>query len=261
MLLNSRSLMSLLRRRLHTTAFWTLVAAVLGAGGMLLFLRLAPNALPAASTPASLDALGLPARILVSAGIWALFGVYWSLAARGAAAPQQAESRGSRWAHLGLTNVAQLVLLLPIPGLRWRFLPLTTPVVVAGFAVQIAGLLLAVWARQTLGRFWSGAIATSTDHQLIRGGPYRLVRHPIYTALLGMYLGTALISGELHGWWAWRWPWPPIGARSGWKSSTWARCGTRRAPACSKRRPARQSHAPFHCRRMTNGVDTCGFGR
>jgi protein-S-isoprenylcysteine O-methyltransferase Ste14 len=191
-----------LKGLLHSTALWTLLAAILGAGGVLLVLRVFPNALPTPSASndilATLDALGLPARILVSAGIWAVFGVYWGLAARSAAAPQQTESRGSRLLHVGLTNLAQLVLLLPVPGLRARFWPLSTPLVAAGFVVQVAGLLLAVWARQTLGRFWSGAIATNTDHQLIRRGPYRWVRHPIYTALLSLYLGTALVSGEVH---------------------------------------------------------------
>ena len=50
-----------------------------------------------------------------------------------------------------------------------------------------------------LGRNWSGAVAIKVDHELIKTGPYRLVRHPIYTAMIGMYLGTAIVSGELHG--------------------------------------------------------------
>ena len=36
------------------------------------------------------------------------------------------------------------------------------------------------------------------DHELIRTGPYRFVRHPIYTAIIGMFFGTALVSGDLH---------------------------------------------------------------
>ena len=32
----------------------------------------------------------------------------------------------------------------------------------------------------------------------MRTGPYRSVRHPIYSAILGMYLGSALVSGEAH---------------------------------------------------------------
>jgi protein-S-isoprenylcysteine O-methyltransferase Ste14 len=60
------------------------------------------------------------------------------------------------------------------------------------------GLLLAVWARRHLGRNWSGEIAIKVDHKLVRSGPYRVVRHPIYTALLGMYAGSAVVFGELH---------------------------------------------------------------
>jgi len=36
------------------------------------------------------------------------------------------------------------------------------------------------------------------DHELVRTGPYRLLRHPIYTAMLGMFLGTAIASSQFH---------------------------------------------------------------
>ena len=54
-------------------------------------------------------------------------------------------------------------------------------------------------ARKHLGRNWSAEIASKVDHQLIKSGPYRLIRHPIYTGMLGMFVGTAFVSGELHG--------------------------------------------------------------
>jgi protein-S-isoprenylcysteine O-methyltransferase Ste14 len=66
----------------------------------------------------------------------------------------------------------------------------------AGLIVQAAGTYLAVWARRHLGRNWSGAIAIKVEHQLIRSGPYRLLRHPIYTGLLAMYIGPAIVTGE-----------------------------------------------------------------
>jgi protein-S-isoprenylcysteine O-methyltransferase Ste14 len=59
-------------------------------------------------------------------------------------------------------------------------------------------LFLAVWARQLLGRNWSGAVAIKVDQALIRSGPYNFVRHPIYSGMLGAYLGIAIISGEVH---------------------------------------------------------------
>ena len=37
------------------------------------------------------------------------------------------------------------------------------------------------------------------DHELVRSGPYRTLRHPIYTGAIGMHVGTALISGRLQG--------------------------------------------------------------
>jgi protein-S-isoprenylcysteine O-methyltransferase Ste14 len=83
--------------------------------------------------------------------------------------------------------------------LRLRpFVTLADLVVGAGLAVQAVSIGLAIWARRHLGRNWSGAVAVAVDHQLVRSGPYRVVRHPIYTAMLGMYAGTGLVSGELH---------------------------------------------------------------
>jgi protein-S-isoprenylcysteine O-methyltransferase Ste14 len=60
------------------------------------------------------------------------------------------------------------------------------------------GLALAIWSRRCLGRYWSGKITIKVEHRLVRSGPYRVVRHPIYTALLSLYAGTAIVSGELH---------------------------------------------------------------
>jgi protein-S-isoprenylcysteine O-methyltransferase Ste14 len=62
--------------------------------------------------------------------------------------------------------------------------------------IQAGFLLLGVWARRHLGRNWSAEVRIAVDHPLIRTGPYRLLRHPIYTAMLGMVLGTAITSGQ-----------------------------------------------------------------
>jgi protein-S-isoprenylcysteine O-methyltransferase Ste14 len=62
-----------------------------------------------------------------------------------------------------------------------------------------AGLGLSIWARQHLGRNWSGTVQVKQDHQLICAGPYRLVRHPIYTGILVAFLGTAVVIGHWGG--------------------------------------------------------------
>ena len=63
----------------------------------------------------------------------------------------------------------------------------------------IAGLLFCFWARAALGRNWSGTVTLKEGHELIQRGPYRLVRHPIYTGLLAMFLATAIAYGRLGG--------------------------------------------------------------
>jgi len=69
-----------------------------------------------------------------------------------------------------------------------------------GAGVCILGLLMTLWARWTLGGNWSSAVTFKQGHELIRTGPYRWVRHPIYTGLLVMALGIALDFGALHCW-------------------------------------------------------------
>jgi protein-S-isoprenylcysteine O-methyltransferase Ste14 len=66
-------------------------------------------------------------------------------------------------------------------------------------AVVVAGLAATAWARFALGGNWSGAIVLKEGHELVESGPYRFVRHPIYTGLLTMLLATAVEMGEVIG--------------------------------------------------------------
>jgi protein-S-isoprenylcysteine O-methyltransferase Ste14 len=126
---------------------------------------------------------------------WVLFSLYWEVAARNSAATAVSESQHSRAFHVVLSNVAVLLEIAPFRGLG-RFLPASYPYIAAGLAVELMGLFLAIWARRCLGRNWSGEISIKVEHRLIRSGPYRVLRHPIYTGLLAMYVGTALVSGR-----------------------------------------------------------------
>jgi protein-S-isoprenylcysteine O-methyltransferase Ste14 len=58
--------------------------------------------------------------------------------------------------------------------------------------LTLAGILFTWWARIYLGRFWSSAITRKEGHRVIDTGPYRLVRHPIYTGLIGATLATGI---------------------------------------------------------------------
>jgi protein-S-isoprenylcysteine O-methyltransferase Ste14 len=127
-----------------------------------------------------------------------LFETYWTVAAKASSPAKSSESRKSRQLHVFLVNVAFILLYVPVPGLNQRFLPDASLVVRAGLIVQMTFTLLGVWARRHLGSNWSGEIAIKLDHRLIHSGPCKWVRHPIYTAILGMSAGTAIISGQLH---------------------------------------------------------------
>ena len=129
------------------------------------------------------------------------FNIYWLAAATNAPA-KSAESAGSRRVHEILVNVGILLILLPellrsgIPAMQYRFLPASPLVSAFGLAIQAGCFGLAIWARRSLGRNWSGRIEIKTDHQLVRSGPYRALRHPIYTAVLGMAVGMAVVIGK-----------------------------------------------------------------
>jgi protein-S-isoprenylcysteine O-methyltransferase Ste14 len=63
--------------------------------------------------------------------------------------------------------------------------------------LTVAGTLFTWWARIHLGRFWSNAITRKEGHQVIDTGPYGLVRHPIYTGLIGAMLATGIAIGTI----------------------------------------------------------------
>jgi protein-S-isoprenylcysteine O-methyltransferase Ste14 len=68
------------------------------------------------------------------------------------------------------------------------------PVRGAGLAVGLAGVVLLTWASVLLGRFLMHEAAVREDHDLVVSGPYRLVRHPVYTGYLALLLGGGLGS-------------------------------------------------------------------
>jgi protein-S-isoprenylcysteine O-methyltransferase Ste14 len=73
------------------------------------------------------------------------------------------------------------------PAFRW-----------ACFAVLLAGFFFAVWARVTLGANWGQPMTQRVEPHLITSGPYRLVRHPIYSGLILAMTATAL-AFNLYG--------------------------------------------------------------
>ncbi len=135
-------------------------------------------------------------------GCWLVFVVIWLLAAISTKRTVYRESHRQRLRYWTLFVVACLLLIngwrLPYP-LNLRIIPRVAPVAWVAAALCIAGLLVALWARMIIGRNWSGMVTLKEQHELVERGPYRFVRHPIYTGMLTMFFATALLQRHLAG--------------------------------------------------------------
>jgi protein-S-isoprenylcysteine O-methyltransferase Ste14 len=134
--------------------------------------------------------------------LWILFAVYWLVSALKRKRTKQRESRLLRLTYV-LPLVAVFYLMynprLHFEWLATYFVPNTLEVQWAGVAVMALGLGFACWARIHLGTNWSGVVTLKEGHELIRTGPYRSIRHPIYTGILVGFLGSAIVGGQVRG--------------------------------------------------------------
>ena len=133
---------------------------------------------------------------MTPAVLWLPFIVYWVLASRHT---RPTRVRGGSSPIRGALYVAGWLLIfvsISLGPLDERFVPAVVEVGAAGWVLTAIGMLFAIWARVTLGRNWSGQVVLKQGHELIRTGPYALVRHPIYTGLLTALAGTALYEGR-----------------------------------------------------------------
>lgn len=134
--------------------------------------------------------------------VWIALGIVWFIGAFAVKRTERSETDAHRFSYTALTVAAFLLLAYPRfrPGiLASRFVPGNGAMADIGLALTIAGAAFAVWARIYIGSNWSGRVTIKQDHELIRTGPYGIVRHPIYAGLLLAVLGTAIGIGELGG--------------------------------------------------------------
>jgi protein-S-isoprenylcysteine O-methyltransferase Ste14 len=68
----------------------------------------------------------------------------------------------------------------------------------AAFLLTLGGLAFALWSRFIIGRNWSAVVTIKQDHELIRSGPYAIVRHPIYCGFLTAVIGAAIERGTIE---------------------------------------------------------------
>ena len=130
---------------------------------------------------------------------WVLFWGYWLISATGAKKTISLNLRRFAGVRIGIFILALvLIRLSAVQGYRLGgiYAPQSSGAVAGiGFVLFLAGLLVAIWARVYLGRNWGMPMSLKQDPELVTSGPYRFIRHPIYSGILLAVLGTALVSG------------------------------------------------------------------
>ena len=130
--------------------------------------------------------------------LWLSFYTYWLVSAIGTKKNIRTSGRSER-AGLRILLLAAIILILRMTGVRQalRHYELThsNPAIQsAGIALCLVGLAFAVWARRHLGRNWGQPMTFKEGHELVKTGPYRFVRHPIYAGILFAMLASALVN-------------------------------------------------------------------
>jgi protein-S-isoprenylcysteine O-methyltransferase Ste14 len=136
----------------------------------------------------------------ICSDLWGALVVVWVVGLFWRKRTQERAATGQRILY-GLIVVAAFWLMfsgrVPEGWLRARlFLP-TARTDWLGVAFTACGCAFAIWARIFIGANWSGSVQVKVGHELMRGGPYRFVRHPIYTGLLMAMLGTGMVRDRV----------------------------------------------------------------
>jgi len=134
--------------------------------------------------------------------LWLAFAAVWLIAWARTKRTQERVPLSSRLLYdLPVIVASYLMFTDDVPlGLgHWFRIPRNPLATTIALAFTVAGIAFAIWARFYLGQNWSSVVTIKVDHELIRTGPYRWVRHPIYSGLLLALFGTALAKGKPIG--------------------------------------------------------------
>ncbi|MGD0953588.1 MAG: isoprenylcysteine carboxylmethyltransferase family protein [Methanotrichaceae archaeon] len=125
--------------------------------------------------------------------IWFIIVVYLTVSAIGV----KQETQGHLLQSVGLMlAIIAAFLLQRLPMFSFLNVASINPLIDSlGVILCAAGMAFLVWARQNLGRNWSQTVSIKKGHELVTSGPYRYVRHPMYTGGIIACIGSAIVVG------------------------------------------------------------------
>jgi protein-S-isoprenylcysteine O-methyltransferase Ste14 len=131
---------------------------------------------------------------------WIIFWLYWLISARWIKPVAERQSWAGKLAHRLPVSLGAISMFVP------KAEPFGTAIIEnaanakwLGAAIAILGLLAAIWSRKVLADNWSNNVEFRQGHKLVERGPYRFIRHPIYSSILLMLFGTDLTINRLVG--------------------------------------------------------------
>lgn len=135
---------------------------------------------------------------------WLIVLTYWGISGLSTKKIKHQEPFFQRFVQYWLPLIIAVFLLGPgewfgHSWLRENFIAHTNLVGTIGLSISVTGAIIACTSRYTLGKNWSLSVQEKEDHQLIQNGMYKVVRHPIYTGLLFLFLGNVIIVGDYRG--------------------------------------------------------------
>lgn len=138
----------------------------------------------------------------IATDLWTLLCLYWIVSALQQKSTSKREAWFDRLRHTLVVGFGAFLIFSHYAHFSWlgkRFVPEWFWIAVGGVVLTAVGVALAMWARLHLGANWSGTVSIREQHELIRTGPYRWMRHPIYSGILLGMAGTIFVVGEVRG--------------------------------------------------------------
>jgi protein-S-isoprenylcysteine O-methyltransferase Ste14 len=134
---------------------------------------------------------------------WMVQGVYWIIGAANVRAEhKEIGNKGDFWHYLMLFLAFALLNLsfyFSSGYLIGKVVPQSNLMLSLAVLVVILGFGLVVWARFSLASNWTASVDFFKGNKLVKAGPYKLVRHPIYLGFILMFLGTFSYNNTVAG--------------------------------------------------------------